>query len=140
MKRSWFGSLILSCSLMAMPFAANAGRGHGHGGEGFMKAIEQLDLSADQKKKLKEIHAGTKGTLKPKRDAMKAAHEELKTAMQGTASDDELRKKFDVFKGARDEFMKARFEKVLAVRSILTPEQRLKFKGLRGPDRQDDED
>ncbi|MES2854273.1 MAG: Spy/CpxP family protein refolding chaperone [Bdellovibrionota bacterium] len=124
----------LMIAVVALPFAAEARGGRGeHGGKGFMKAMEELDLTADQKKKLKEMRAGNKDAMSAKRDAMKAAHEDLKTALQGTASDEDVKKKFETMRAASEDFMRARFDKVLAVRAILTPEQRAKFKGLRGP-------
>jgi Spy/CpxP family protein refolding chaperone len=123
---------VLATSLAPHHAQAQGHPGHMGHGDRMMKALDELDLTADQKKKLAEIKKTFK-TNEPKHDAMRAAHEELKAALQGTASDAEVKKKFEAMKAAHDAFMEARFEKVLAIRAILTPEQRAKFKGLRGP-------
>lgn len=123
--------LIAGAMVLSMPAASFAKGGRGHHGE-MMKAVEKLDLSAEQKAKLAEIKKSFKDTVKPKRKAMRAANEEVRAAMEGNASDEEIRKKFDASKAASQEFQQARFDKVMAIRAILTPEQRAKFKVPRG--------
>ena len=93
--------------------------------------IEELNLPAEQKEKAKKIH-GDHSDVKEKRQAMKKLHDDLETAMKGAATDDEVRAKFAALQKAQDEFAKARFEKIVALRAILTPEQRSKLKNPRG--------
>ncbi len=132
MKTMILPRMILALTMIISPLAAQAGGRHGGRGERFMKQVEELDLSADQKKKLAEIKKSFK-EAKPKRDAVRTAHEDLKTALQGTATDEEIKKKFEAMQAIHNEMMKERFSKVMAIRAILTPEQRAKFKGLQGP-------
>lgn len=118
-------------SLVALnPALARGGKGGRGGNECHAKMVEELNLSAEQKQKLNEIRTEFRKTLPEKRKAMKAAREELQTVLRGSASADEARKKFQDLKQKEDTFTEARFEKVLAIRALLTPEQRQKFKGL----------
>ena len=45
-------------------------------------------------------------------------------------TDDEVRVKFANLEKLQAEFAKARFDKILAIRAILTPEQKEKLKGM----------
>jgi Spy/CpxP family protein refolding chaperone len=53
-----------------------------HGGHGAMMALKALDLTDDQKAKVKEIFETNKQTMQPIREQLKANHEKL-AAMKG---------------------------------------------------------
>jgi Spy/CpxP family protein refolding chaperone len=91
----------------------------------------ELGLTGAQKLKLTEIQAQFKDDLEQKRDAMKAARLDIEKALQGAGPATEIRKKFENLQTAQREFSQKRFEKVLAIRGLLTGEQRQKFQGLR---------
>ncbi|MES2965616.1 MAG: Spy/CpxP family protein refolding chaperone [Bdellovibrionota bacterium] len=119
--------------VFALTLSASVGHakgGHGGGG-GFKHMMKDLNLTDEQKEKAKKIH-GDHSDVKAKRDAMKKAHDDLETAIKGTASADEVRAKFAALQKVQDEFEKARFDKIVAIREILTPEQRSKMKSPRG--------
>lgn len=102
------------------------------GHRGKMKEIAaELNLTTEQKEKMKEINKDRKETLSPKRKAMKEARESLETSLKGSDGADVVKQKFAALQKAQSEFASARFEKVLAAREVLTPEQRSKFKGLK---------
>lgn len=102
------------------------------GRRGRMKEIAaELNLTAEQKEKMKEINKDRKEVLSPKRKAMKEARESLETSLKGADSADVVKQKFAALQKAQSEFASARFEKVLAAREVLTPEQRSKFKGMK---------
>jgi Spy/CpxP family protein refolding chaperone len=94
----------------------------------YQKTVKELALTKEQQEKFRAMHDAGKGELKAKRKEMKAAHEEVEKALQGSASDDEVKAKFTVLQQKQDEFAKARLAKVLSVRALLTPEQRAKMK------------
>lgn len=98
------------------------------------KMVEELGLSAEQKTKLGQVRGEFRKTLPEKKKAMKSARKDLQKSLREASSDDEIRQKFQELQKREDDFAQARFEKVLAIRSLLTPEQRQKFKGfeLRG--------
>jgi protein CpxP len=54
-----------------------------HGGPGAMMALKALDLTDDQKAKVKEIFEANKQTMQPIREQLKANHEKL-AAMKGS--------------------------------------------------------
>lgn len=58
------------------------GMRHG-GGRGMMMGLRQLNLTDEQKAKVKEIIEANRATMEPIRDAMRANHEKL-AAMKGT--------------------------------------------------------
>lgn len=128
------GTLIGMTMVLAMVMVggqAHASKeGKGHGFHGAM--MKELNLTPEQKEKLKAIRSQNKGDRKENRQEMKKLREELETAMRGSASDSELKSKFEAIQKKQQEFAKERFEHVLAIRAILTPEQRAKFKGM-GP-------
>lgn len=103
----------------------------GEKGKWHEKMAAELNLTAEQKEKMKQVHQTNHEAMRAKRKAMKEARESLQTSLQGTATDAELKKKFEDLEKLQSEFAKARFEKVLAMRAVLTPEQRQKFKGMR---------
>lgn len=122
-KAALFGAFVVSSMCLFSPELAQAGRG-----EKWAKMAEELSFTPEQRDKLKKIQEDFHKTLPAKRDAMETAREELQTALKGSASDDEIRKKFQALEAAQSDFAKSRFEKVLAIRGILTPDQRAKFK------------
>ena len=111
--------------------------GHGHHGKHFYgnlkKIKEQLNLTDEQKTKLKDMKATHgKEVMKKKQEAMEQAHKDLKEALKSDASDETIREKFAALQKVQEDFAKTRFEHILLIRSVLTPEQRTKFKTLIG--------
>jgi Spy/CpxP family protein refolding chaperone len=96
--------------------------------ERLAKMAEELKLTPEQREKLKKIHDEYHKTLPGKKEAMLAAKEALKESLRSAATDIDVRKKFEELEKRQSEFGQARFEKILALRAILTPEQRQKFK------------
>ena len=142
LKKSAFTALFAAVFL-ASPLAS-AGKGHGDKGDSCKgkekhffsihpKIKEQLNLTEEQKNKLK----ATKETygreaMKKQHEAMEKAQKELEATLKSDASDEKVREKFEALHKIQEQFARLRFEKILVVRSILTPEQRLKFKDLIG--------
>lgn len=94
------------------------------------RMIEELNLTEDQQKKIKAIQDGQKDAFVAKKKVVREKRKALKKAMQEDTTDAELRKLNDAAENARLEFSKLRFELVLAIRAVLTPEQKKKFKGF----------
>ena len=96
------------------------------------KMIEKLGLSKDQTNQLKVIREKNKGALEAKQKSVKANDEQLGEAMRKDTPDADLKKLFESVQDAKRALAEARFDKMLEVRKILTPEQRQKFKELHG--------
>ena len=122
-------SLILALSLTLTAPMAFAKRG-GPGGK-LHKALKQLDLTAEQQAKLKEIRAGQKDKIKTAHEKMKAARESLEHSLDNNTSDIDIRKKHNDLQAARTQMENLRFESLLQIRAILTPEQRKKFQDMK---------
>lgn len=93
--------------------------------------LQELNLSAEQKEQLTAIKEKYHDDMKKHKQAMKASRESLQAALKTDASDASLRKQFKAMQEQRAQFASLRFEKVLAIRAILTPDQRKKFEGMR---------
>ncbi|NUM88947.1 MAG: Spy/CpxP family protein refolding chaperone [Bdellovibrionales bacterium] len=99
---------------------------------GGARMAEELGLSQEQKDKMKEMREKSREQHQARRDSMQTAREELEKALQSDATEKQLRAKFESLEKLQREFARERFEHVLAVRAILTPEQRTKFRGMMG--------
>lgn len=94
------------------------------------RMVEELNLTEEQQKQIKEIQDKQKNEFLAKKEAMHKTKKALKEAMQGEATDKELRILNDALIKAKIAFSKTRFEQVLSIRAVLTPEQRKLFKGF----------
>jgi len=125
-------SLILGTSLLAASaYGEPAGPPEGEGRH-MERMVKELNLTEAQKKQFKEIKKEQKDAVKAHRKNAKAAMGKLHQAMQSDASEAELRKLHEQVIKIRNEGATARFEKALAIRKILTPEQRKKFRARLG--------
>ncbi len=91
---------------------------------------QQLNLTSEQAAEIDQIREQSKQDKESKRDALRAARDEMQTLMASDASDDELRAQHRVLQDLRREMGEARFETKLKIRQVLTPEQRTKMAEL----------
>lgn len=99
------------------------GKGMDHH-EGWLK---KLDLTADQKKKLDAVREERKAAMKSTMEQARAEHEKLHQLMQGDAPEADLRAQHDKVLEFHTAGGKERFESMLKIRAILTPDQRKKM-------------
>ncbi len=117
--------MIMSLSLNAMSAGKERGK---HRKMGIMK---ELDLSAEQRKELKEFRKSSKESKKTTRAEIKSLREQMKKSFQSNASESSLKSMHEKLKTLRSNMADFRFNKMLKIRSILTPDQRAKFYELR---------
>jgi Spy/CpxP family protein refolding chaperone len=86
--------------------------------------FDQLNLSADQKQKMQAISDRYKDQISQRMQAVRQARQELATMMTGTATASEMREKHRQIIGLRQQLEDVQFESTLAMREVLTPEQR----------------
>ena len=121
--------LLTAFALAFMIFSHAEAR---RGGHGFHRQIfKQLNLSDEQKNKLKEIRSGQKEHMKALRTNKRELREKFHEAIRSNKPEAELRKLHGELQAARNTFHTARFERLLSIRKILTPEQRIQFHELR---------
>ncbi len=92
--------------------------------------LAQLNLTDEQKKKVGEIREKSRADLQAKREAVRTAGEAFKKAMTPENTSADIMSKFTDFQTKRNEFGKAHMEKRMAIREVLTPEQRKKMHEL----------
>jgi periplasmic protein CpxP/Spy len=92
------------------------------GKEGGM--FDKLNLSADQKQKMQAVRDRYKDQVSQRMQAVRQARQELGTMMAGTANASQMREKHRQIIGLRQQLEEVQFEITLAMREVLTPEQR----------------
>ncbi len=119
-----FFAFTLFCCLGLSHVNANE-KWHNKGGG--KEAFKELNLTDDQKSKMKELRKASKNEMKVLRQTMKDRREKLAQSMAGKASDDELKKDFASLQEAKAKWESAKFDQRLKMRKVLTEEQRAKF-------------
>jgi periplasmic protein CpxP/Spy len=92
--------------------------------------VKELNLSPDQIQRLQQLRTNSQGKTKERRQALRAAKQELTQLLQGNASSDQIRQKRQQVQSLQREVADSNFENTLAIREILTPEQRVKLQQL----------
>jgi periplasmic protein CpxP/Spy len=144
---SWFRIFMLLSILLSIATTSSPARSHGlvaqnnpapnrnfqvpAGGVGSL--VKELNLSPDQIQRLQQLRIGNQGKNKQRRErrqALKIAKQELAQLLQGNASPDQIRQKRQQVQSIQREVADINFENTLAIREILTPEQRVKLQQL----------
>lgn len=121
-------SFIVFFILVAVPFMAPLSHAKDYKRTGIFK---ELNLSEEQKGKLKEIKKAGREDLQALRHSKRELRKQLQEAMKSDTSDEELRKLNNELRQAEAEFKELKFEKILKIRAILNKEQREKFNELK---------
>ncbi|WP_204138824.1 Spy/CpxP family protein refolding chaperone [Halomicronema sp. CCY15110] len=100
------------------------GLGAGHRGDHAEHLIETLDLSEAQVAQIRAIREGDRDTMQALHANLRTERETMHDLMSGTASEAELRAQHAEIQTLHREVADLRFENMLAVRNVLTPEQR----------------
>ncbi len=117
-------TILLGLSVISQPLMAKPGKGH------FKKMMKKLELTAEQKEKMKDLRKNNPD-MKAKRAEMREVRKKFKEALGSDASKGELTKLHNELQSKKTEIAKIRFEKMLSIREILTPEQRKIFQEMR---------
>ena len=89
--------------------------------------LQDLNLSPEQTEKIQAIRNRYKDPLSQERQAVQQAQQELRRLMVGNASADQVRQQYKQVETLRSQLMATRFNSLLEIRDVLTPEQRQKF-------------
>ncbi len=103
---------------------------------GVLNLVQQLNLSRDQIQRLQQLQKNAQGQNKERRQALQVAKQELTQLIQGTGSSDQIRQKRQQVQRLQREIADTNFEQTLAIREILTPEQRVKLQQIAAQRRQ----
>jgi periplasmic protein CpxP/Spy len=91
---------------------------------------KELNLSGNQIQKLQQLRKNAQGKTKERRQILQANKQELNQLIQGNASADQIRQKRQQVQSLQREIADTNFEQTLAIREILTPEQRVKLQQI----------
>jgi protein CpxP len=86
--------------------------------------FDKLNLTADQKQKMQAIRNQYKDKITQHRESIVKANQELTNMMNGNSSDTQLREKHRQVVAQAQQMADLQFDMMLAMRQILTPEQR----------------
>jgi len=130
-------AVVLAIGSIAVAQSVKAGRGNGQGprgawhegmrrgGFGADRIFARLNLTDDQKAKIKQIRETFGATNKPLFDQLKAKRQELRQASEGGTFNEALAtQKLTEMAGLEAKLMGARFQLHQQMLSVLTPEQK----------------
>jgi len=89
--------------------------------------FKQLNLTKEQRSKMKTLRANNKGSMKSLRQQKKKIRQQMNTALSSNTDESKLRSLHSEITKIHGQLKDAKFERMLAIRKILTPEQRTQF-------------
>lgn len=92
--------------------------------EGRPDWINQLNLSPEQVQRLRVISQQFRPQIQQRKQALNQLRADLRSMMSGAGSGAELRDKYRQIEVLQQEIRRIHFDSILAMREILTPEQR----------------
>ncbi len=93
--------------------------------------LQELNLSKEQIQKIQQIRRQYQDRLTQQRQSVKQAQQSLKDLMaSGSASSEQIRQKFSQVQTSQQTLAETRMESMLAIRNVLTSEQRQKLSEL----------
>jgi Spy/CpxP family protein refolding chaperone len=103
----------------------------GHGG-GATKMMDALELTKDQRKQIQDITFNFRKEVIPMRAQMQVANLELQQLIRSDAKRADIDAKIDQLGKMRTDMQKKAVGMRLALRGVLTPDQRDKWESMRG--------
>ena len=92
--------------------------------------FQQLDLTVEQQQQIEQVHSSYRQQIRHKKNSIARLEQQLSEMMVGTEPVELLRAKNKKLTILRQEVGALRFESMLAIRRILTLQQRRKYKEL----------
>ncbi|ACK68345.1 protein of unknown function Spy-related [Rippkaea orientalis PCC 8801] len=111
-------------------YSQKPNEGGRRGGGNPDKLMEQLNLSNSQIQQLNTIRQKYRPQMDEMREKIDKSRQELDKMMQGNSSVTDLRKKHQEVINLDQKLHNLRFESMLEMRAVLTPEQRTQFAQL----------
>jgi Spy/CpxP family protein refolding chaperone len=99
-------------------------------GFGNERLVEKLNLSNEQKEQMQQIRQKYQPTLSQLRENLNSERQKLREIMASNESISNIRSQHQKIISLDQELHKLRFESVLEMRQVLTPEQRQTFANL----------
>ncbi len=117
--------------LSQQPSDSTPDRGKRNRGQKWEKMLQQLDLTPQQTEKIDAIKAESRQEYAALREEMRDSQEQMRSLLSSDASSNELRQQHQEMQRLRQKISDRRFETMLEIREVLTPEQRAQMAQLR---------
>ena len=101
------------------------------GKRGMKQIFQKLNLSTEQQERIKAIREESKQSNSSLRQEMRQAREEMGKLMASDTNDDELKQQHEKIQTLKQQLGTQRFETMLKIRQVLTPEQRTEMAELK---------
>lgn len=105
------------------------GRKHRRG-EGIKRLLEQLDLTPEQSQEIEAIQEKSRTEKDTLRQQIQTKHQEMRSLFTSDSTPEQLREQHEQLQALHQQLATNRFEKMLKIREILTPEQRTQMAEL----------
>jgi Spy/CpxP family protein refolding chaperone len=92
-----------------------------------VEKLKKLDLSKEQREKLKDLREAHKGDTEKLREELRQAKKAFKEALRSNGSKEDVMKSFEAVAQKKAELGRARISGLLEAREVLTPDQRAKL-------------
>ena len=89
--------------------------------------FQELNLTPEQTQQIQTIESRYEDQMAQRKQAVRQAKQELVDLMAGTASESQVRQKYRQVEALKQQVADIRFDSMLAMREVLTPEQRRQF-------------
>lgn len=96
----------------------------GRGGDRKANWLEQLNLTPEQSEQIRAIREQSKTENESLRQQMRQAREQMRSLLASDATPEQLRQQHNSMQELRQQLSDRRFETMLEMREVLTPEQR----------------
>jgi Spy/CpxP family protein refolding chaperone len=94
---------------------------------GKAQLFQELNLTPEQTQQIEAIQNQYQDQISQRRQAVRQARQELVELMASTASQNQIREKYRQVETLKQQVADIKFESMLAMREVLTPEQRRQF-------------
>lgn len=94
---------------------------------GKAQLLQELNLTPEQTQRIEAIQNQYRDQISQRKQAARQAEQELRDLLAGTASTEQIREKYRQVEALKQEAAQVRFDSTLAMRDVLTPEQRRQF-------------
>lgn len=121
---------VANSNSLSPQFVAQDLMGQGPQQLGRPRLMQQLDLTPEQQQQLQSVRQQYASQISQQHQALRQAQQKLADMMAGTASDSEIRNQYRQVELLRQQVGELHLESMLAMRGVLTPEQRSRFAQL----------
>ena len=91
------------------------------------RLFQELNLSPEQTQQIEAIQNQYQNQISQRKQAVRQSRQELVDLMAGTASQSQIRQKYRQVETLKQQVSDLRFDSILAMREVLTPQQRRQF-------------